>query len=194
MKRFFKSMPPALTRASKLHFKHFINKYDLNLIVCRNVDSDYPNTFKDTLHVIHHNDLYWEEFIFPCSSTAGEFWLKNTKRRDGTAILKHDHQYLGAYTFGSHKGKYECLVPTRQMTIWRDPNRDSVLDYDVTEGTSASCQIHKAGKSSFHVDKWSAGCIVVQNGFDEFMELCKLQESWGRGNKFSLTILRGLWI
>ncbi len=193
MIRYHDGKPPVLARVEELGFDTFKGKYDLNIIACRNTALQ-GNTFRDTLHVVHHIEGVWEEHVFSCATCPGDWWLQNSKRNDGVAILMHDHQYRKGYTFGKHRGKYDCLVPAHSLEVWRDGNKDDVLDFGVMEGSSASVQIHKAGSRSVYVEKWSAGCLVLQTGFDSFMSLCRLQKMHGLGSRFTLTILEGLFL
>ena len=59
----------------------------------------------------------------------------------------------------------------------------------ITEGFYG-INIHKAGKDSTQVDKWSAGCQVFANedDFAEFMSVCyAARTKWG--NSFSYTLI-----
>lgn len=193
MIRYSVDKPPVLARAEELGFVTFKGKYDLNIIACRNTGIE-SNVFRDTIHVIHHTEGSWEEHVFSCSTCPGVWWLENSQRTDGVAVLMHDHQYRSGYTFGKHRGEYDCLVPARSLEVWRDGNKDDVLDFGVMDGASASVQIHKAGKRSLQVNKWSAGCLVLQTGFDSFMSLCRMQKIHGHGHRFTLTILEGIYL
>ena len=54
----------------------------------------------------------------------------------------------------------------------------------------ASVNIHKAGRDSSQVDKWSAGCQVFKNegDFNEFMTTIRTGAA-RFGNKFTYTLL-----
>jgi hypothetical protein len=111
----------------------------------------------------------------------------------GTAILAPG-QYRAAYKIGKHHGKYDALVQAKPITVFRDRNRDNRLDVKdaVTDTGMFGINIHHAtrkGKSE-NVEKWSAGCQVIQdsNDFDVFMSLARA----GRerfGNCFTYTLL-----
>ena len=100
--------PPVITRSMELGFSTFKRKYDLNLIVCRNT-IERPDTFQDTMHVVYHDGQKWIEYIYPCTSHAGLYYLQNPSRSAGVAILKHDHQYRSSFTIGMRSSGYECL-------------------------------------------------------------------------------------
>ncbi len=194
MLRIHTSKPLVLLATEEQGFKTFQNSYDLNIIGCRN-PLPRPNEFDDLIHVVHYHNGLWHEYIFPCTLDAGAYWMENPMRKGGTAHLIHPHQYKGAFTFGSHRGEYPCLVQKRKIIVWRDSNRNSELD-EYNEGEATAIQIHRASKGdrSALVNKWSAGCCVLQTGFDEFMNLCYKQQKNNRGSSFSLTVLEGRYL
>ena len=80
------------------------------------------------------------------------------------------------------------------ITVFRDNNRDSELDVtgvDEQQGLHA-VNIHRASRvrASTRVDKWSAGCQVVQDPdhFDFLMTLCD-RGAQKFGNSFTYTLL-----
>jgi hypothetical protein len=87
--------------------------------------------------------------------------------RLGAAILKPG-QYEGCWKIGNHRG-YEALVQDKPVIVYRDNNRDNILDVasqnvDIHVGVFG-INIHRANRNgrSVQVDKWSAGCQVLQN-------------------------------
>ena len=184
--------PPVIKNIRALGFKVFENRdYDMNLIAARNPNNK-PNAFDDVLHVLFKVDGQWQHYQFCCTTDPGLYWLHNPMRVAGTACIRHPQQIRSGFTFGMHKGQYDCLVPTKPIPVWRDADRNSTHDQD-GDYTSSSIQIHRA--SSRHqsnlVNKWSAGCIVVANpaSFKLFMSLLKHQPHYGLGDKFSLCVI-----
>ena len=59
------------------------------------------------------------------------------------------------------------------LRVWRDWNRDCRICEGGTDEGMFGIHIHKAGKSSVQVDRWSAGCQVLarEADFDRMMEL-----------------------
>tara|TARA_A100001011_G_C14304097_1_gene842221 strand:+ start:1705 stop:2289 length:585 start_codon:yes stop_codon:yes gene_type:complete len=194
MLRIHANKPLILLAAEEHGFKTFAKSYDLNLIGARN-PLPRPNEFDDLLHVVHYHNGLWFEYIYPCTLDAGAHWMENPMRTGGTAHMVHPHQYRSAFTFGSHRGEYECLVQKRKISVWRDSNRNELLD-EYNDGEAVAIQIHRASKGdrSALVNKWSAGCCVIQTGFHEFMELCKKQVKNNHGSSFSLTVLEGRYL
>ena len=94
-----------------------------------------------------------------------------------------------------HKGSYPCLVQTKPIPVWRDNDRDLDIE-NINEGSATAIQIHRAGKSekTSRVGKYSAGCIVIQTGYNDFIETVKKQKQFLGSSIFSLTILKGLFL
>ena len=110
----------------------------------------------------------------------------------GTAIMKPG-QYRRAYKVGKHKG-YKALQQSGPVTVYRDNDRDEELDTTgVGEDTGMhAVNIHRASRvrASTQVDKWSAGCQVMQDPdhFDFSMTLCD-RGAEKFGNSFTYTLL-----
>jgi hypothetical protein len=110
----------------------------------------------------------------------------------GTAILCPG-QYRSAYKIDKHRGKYEALCQRgAPLTVWRDADRDSMHDMEDTtiDVGYFGINIHKAGRDSPRVDKWSAGCQVFKNDgdFAEFMTTAHAARD-RFGNSFTYTLL-----
>jgi len=77
------------------------------------------------------------------------------------------------------------------VTIWRDNDRD--LQHDMKGEVHSGwygINIHKAGKDSSLVDKWSAGCQVFKNASDFSQFMSTIKESAKRlGNSFTYTLI-----
>lgn len=170
--------------------------YDLTLVGLR-ASPGVVNRFDDLFCVLYRlPDGAWDLLAVPCTTDPGRFWLDNPSRVAGTAILVSGRQLVGAFTFGVHgKGStaYECLVPTRNLPVWRDGDRDEVLDYGGPEAEGYGIQVHRANprRTSSSVDKWSAGCQVIANptDYDAVMRLARLQKANGHGDTFSYAVL-----
>ena len=192
MIRYSKDKPPVIDQVIDLGFATFKGKYDLNIIACRNM-KERPDVFQDTIHVVYW-DQKWIEYVYPCTTHAGQHYLLNPSRSAGVAILKHDHQYRSSFKIGMRSSGYECLIPCKEILVWRDGDKDDVIEYGGEDHSSAGRQIHRANASntSLSIGRYSAGCIVLQTGFDEFMNLCKKQVQSRKGSTFTLTILKDI--
>ena len=174
--------------------KFFDNgKFNLNIIGIRR-DVNQANLFDDLLTVLYiDKDFIQRVEIFNITTDPGRYWLKNPMTPTGTAILK-EGQYRGAYVIGKHRGKYYALVQNLPVEVYRDNDKNKVVNYgsSVTEKGHFGINIHRSNPkgSSYLVDKWSAGCQVFQ-GYFQYMRFMKLintsADSWG--NRFTYTLI-----
>jgi len=114
----------------------------------------------------------------------------------GTAILC-EGQYRAAYRVGYHGSgnwRHRALIQVGPVRIYRDKNRDTILDVDgvpITKG-NFGINIHAASlwRAEGKIGLYSAGCQVIQEPKDYFdlMDLCKRQESMGLGSSFTYTL------
>lgn len=203
-----KSQPPASLRDilttenlhSLLDAKDYVffdgnKKLNLNLVGVRRSNSG-TNKFDDFMVVIYRDDKLESTCkVYPITADPGEYWLENPINPKGTAILMPG-QYPGTWKLGKHQGKYEALVQRKPVKVWRDNNKDSVIDYPYTNEQSSEgyfgINIHRSNpyNKSYAVDKWSAGCQVFQavGDYKEFMSLCKSSAAL-YGNSFSYTLV-----
>lgn len=163
----------------------------LNIVGVRS-SSTKPNSFDDRLYVFYKtSDGIWKGKKYPNTTDPGTYWLKNPMNVDGTAMLKAG-QYVDAYAIGLHRGKYSALTQKGKVTVYRDYNRDDILDFNKGKEHTGlfGINIHKAGKSTENVEKYSAGCQVFKNesDFNDFMELVN-KDRTANGNNFTYTLI-----
>lgn len=181
----------------KKGYAFFTNgKYNLNIIGVRNLlqGDKQNNDFNDVLVCIYkdQNDT-WIKQIWECTTDPGLKSLKQFENSKGCAILV-PNQYRGAYQIGLHKGQYEALVQRKAVEVYRDNNKDNILDFNpqkIDRGMFG-INIHKSNPTteSVIVDGWSAGCTVFKkaDNFKEFMQLCKKARDL-YGNSFTYTLI-----
>lgn len=171
-------------------------KLNINIIGVRR-DNQGTNTFDDYLLVMYRDK---EEMItqrWEATTDPGKYWLENPMNPKGTAVLIPG-QYRGTWKIGKHQNSYEALVQRKPVKVWRDNNKDEVIDYEsfstlnpVDEGFFG-INIHRSNPytESYVVNKWSAGCQVLKRvqDFVEFMDLCR-QSSKIYGNSFTYTLI-----
>lgn len=169
----------------------FTGKMNINIFGIRNKAS--INSFNDTIGILYNSNSNvdeWTLFTFLATTDPGLYHLQNPSRVAGTAILCPG-QHRSAFTFGLHRGDYECLVQSRPLPVFRDANKNTILDLYNEQDTMSGIQIHRANpnRESTIVDKWSAGCQVFANpnDFQFFMNLCK-ESAKTYGNKFTYTL------
>lgn len=177
-------------------FSNGSKNYNLNLIGVRSKDNT-SNKFNDLMVVIWFYGGEWNRLNFNITTDPGVYYRENPININGTAILKEGH-HKGLWTIGKHKGVYEALIQTSKATVYRDNNKDDVLDFDCgTQSGLFGINCHRSNQNvtSTNVDKWSAGCQVFENpkDFSLFVDICnKAANNWG--NKFSYSLLLEDWI
>ncbi|MFA0810847.1 hypothetical protein [Microbulbifer epialgicus] len=165
--------------------------FNLNLIGIRTTDNQ-SNSFNDHLAVAWRFDGVPHCLVFPATTDPGTFWRENPINIKGTAILVPG-QYPGLWQLGLHQGKYRALVQRKPARVYRDNNRDSIIDTDapIDDGLfGINCHRANGTRASQQVDKWSAGCQVLANPFDFglLIALCdRAAEQWG--TTFTYTLL-----
>lgn len=164
--------------------------YDLNLVALRCTPGT-TDAFDDLLTCSWREAAAWQFRAWRCTTDPGKPALLDPRRADGTAVIAQG-QHRGGYTFGLHKGQYECLVPARPIPVLRDRDGDAVVDPDLPS-TSSTVQIHRANpaRASTVVDRWSEGCLVIADpgDFAELMGLAHEQVKHGHGELFTLSVL-----
>lgn len=167
--------------------------YNLNLIGVRG-DELKANAFDDILLNIYKVRGEWVFDEFPITTDAGTYYLKKPMRTSGTALVV-PNQYRGLWQLGRHRGLYEALVQRNELEVYRDNNKDSILDFDestIEKGIfGINCHRSNPRGESKRVDKWSAGCQVFKSVYDfeqRFIPIIKKAKArWG--NSFTYTLL-----
>ena len=181
------------TIARQKGYKIFSRPYELNIWGVRSKQTR-SNKFDDEFHVFYKTGfLNWEYHVFPATTDPGTYWLNSPMNEQGTAILKAG-QYLEAYELGMHRGKYIALTQRKPVTVYRDYNRNAILDF--FNGTKVTglfgINIHRAmlKGTTRYVDEFSAGCQVFANGedFAKFIGMCEKHRQL-YGNRFSYTLV-----
>ena len=181
----------------KLGYAYFTKgKYNLNIIGIRNLleGNKQDNTFNDAIVCIYKDDNdVWIKNIWECTTDPGLKSLKSFSNSKGCAILVPG-QYRGAYQIGYHKGQYEALVQRKSVKVFRDGNKDNILDFcpaTIDEGMFG-INIHRSNSKteSTIVDGWSAGCVVYKkiDNFNEFMKICNKAKNI-YSNSFTYTLI-----
>ena len=144
------------------------------------------NKFDDTMYLV--NGLIMTPFS--CTTNPGTHWLKNLMNPKGTAVLKPG-QYVDSWKIGMHQGKYKALTQSKPITVYRDGNKNDLAEEAGKEDTGLfGINIHRANPSAVSsiIDKWSAGCQVL-NDPKQFATLLAACEASGQ-KAFTYTLLR----
>ena len=172
--------------------------YDVNIIGIRNSETKgrVTNAFDDILTIAYKVDGEWQYHEFQCTTDPGTAYMNNPiVESKGTAILKPG-QYRGSHKLRLHQGKYLALGQKKNVTVYRDNDRDNNYDLDESKTDTGlfGINIHRAtarkGGKSTRVDKWSAGCQAIADNDDwhEFLDICQAAREI-HGNTFSYTLI-----
>ena len=148
--------------------------------------ADSPNKFDDLIGLIENNNITW----FTGTTNPGIHWLKNLLNTKGSALLK-PNQYLDTWKLALHQGKYEALCQRKPVTVYRDSNKNNFSEETSVVDTGLfGINIHRANPSviSTIIDKWSAGCQVLNNPKDFEFLIKRCKESGLKD--FSYTLLK----
>ena len=136
-------------------------------------NANAKNEFDDMIGVIERDNITW----YSCTTNPGTHWLQNLLNPKGTAVLVPG-QYDDCWQIGLHQGKYEALVQAKPIKVYRDADRDDIAEEtSVIDEGMFGINIHRANPSlvSKIIDKWSAGCQVLNDPkqFAQLLEKCK---------------------
>jgi len=148
--------------------------------------ADLPNEFDDLFYLIDGTNIYH----FTGTTNPGRAWLKKPGRIEGTAVLKPG-QYINCWQLGLHRGMYKAWVQVKPVTVYRDNNLDDKSDETfVQQKGLLGINIHRSSENwiSKFVDKWSAGCQVLNNP-PEYRQFIKASENSGQ-HFFTYTLLK----
>ena len=172
--------------------------YDVNIVGVRNSETKgrVTNAFDDCITISYKIDGEWQFHCFQCTTDPGSAYMDNPiLENTGCAILK-PNQYRGSHKLRLHAGKYLALGQKKDVTVYRDNDRDDKYDLDESKTDTGlfGINIHRAtgrsGGKSTRVDKWSAGCQVIADNDDwhQFLDICQVAREV-HGNSFSYTLL-----
>jgi hypothetical protein len=121
--------------------------------------------FDDLAMLLWREAKDWRAFLAPFTTDPGRTYLNKPINVKGTAILASPQQMRGAYKMGIHRG-YRALVQAKAVRVWRDDNRDDILDWGDGLGIPGWYGIHHHRGApegiSAKTDYYSAGCQVYQ--------------------------------
>lgn len=171
-------------------FNNDSKPYNINIVGFR--DESSVNSFNDLFTVSWKYKGIENCLVFHCTTDPGLYYLNNPINVNGTAIMVYGQQ-KGIWGNGLHKNKYPALVQIKEVSVYRDRNKDGKIDTNspVQKGWfGINC--HRALENSLteEVNKFSAGCQVFAHGSDHDLFMKITEESalhWG--NSFSYTIL-----
>jgi len=168
--------------------------YKLNVVGVRNLADTMPDEFQDELAYFYFDDKGKPVGKVARGTTSPSvYWLQNPMAAKGAAILKQG-QYKDAYAIGLHRSIYQALVQVKPVTVIRDNDRNSYLDFFADTQTGLyGINIHRASRGKNNeavIGKDSAGCQVYmyEDDFNGMMDMAKKSRDL-YGNKFTYTLI-----
>lgn len=183
-------LPPILETVKSKGYTVFTSgDYNLNIIGVRTMPGT-PNAFDDRIYCVYKAGGEWVTESWPATCDPGTFWRDHPMNVDGCASLIAG-QYRRCFRVGLHKGQYKALVQSSYLRVRRGYHEDGTpkVENGIYIGMYG-INIHKAGRDSVSVDKWSAGCQVFKRNtdFDAFMRIVE-KSSLLYGPVFTYTLL-----
>ena len=153
---------------TKIELKKYVFNQNKGITWVR-CDKKLTNTFDD-FAVLWVNGEVAE--VFPCSTTAGKHYIQNPITYGGvtgTAIaaaqyVKGSHQFKTSSNWKSLWLGMPYFQQIKSIQIFRDGNKDAVLDEKVIQKGLFGINFHQAGLGNL-IDNWSAGCQVVPKAY-----------------------------
>ena len=180
-----------LAALKKLGHGVYVDTNKLNIVGIR-YSNAHSNSFDDLICYFYKTASGDWNFTKNIATTdPGTYYVGNFENPHGVAILKPG-QYVDSYQLGLHRGKYEALTQRKEVTVYRDANRDKGHDYINPQSGFFGINIHRAtaNGTSILVDKWSAGCQVfaTSSDYQRFIACCKSHKEQ-YGNIFTYTLI-----
>lgn len=166
---------------NKLNYKWFDNHF----IGIRS-KANLPNQFDDLFILIEKEQISY----YTCTTNPGTHWLKNLLNPKGCALLV-PNQYVDTWKIGLHQGKYLAFVQDKEVSVYRDKNLNDIAEETATIDKGLfGINIHRANDkmTSKIIDKWSAGCQVLNSPIDFAHILKKAGDS--KQKHFTYTLLK----
>lgn len=140
---------------------------------------DAMNDFNDTVVIVTGEGVVKD--VFKATTEPGTHYTNNPLNSRGAARLALK-QHINLWQFGVHKAQSPALVQAGYVALKRDSNEDGSREGEretKESGTGINC--HTTGNNGTDnrpakVDRWSAGCVVIQSSkyyFEIFIPLCK---------------------
>ena len=167
--------------------------YKLNVVGVRDTAITEPILFQDEIAYFYYDqngNLIGN--VARGTTSPSVYYLNNLINIGGAAILKQG-QYKNAYAIGLHRGKYKALVQVKPVTVMRDKDRNSYLDFFASTQTGLfGINIHKSTikNNQAEIGTDSAGCQVFMNiaDYNDMMQMAETSRL-KNGNSFTYTLI-----
>lgn len=168
--------------------------YKLNIVGIRDSGISIPKNYSDNIAYFWYDDNgNLQGKVVEGTTTPSVYWLNNLMNPDGSAILKQG-QYKDTYVIGLHRRRYEALVQNKPVTVIRDSDRNSILNYfGDTQTGNFGINIHRSTAmwaDEDEIGQDSAGCQVFRwrDDFNDMMAKARISKD-RYGNVFTYTLI-----
>lgn len=156
------------------------------------LNSDELDRFNDVIAVV--SDKGDVRLIIKATTEPGLYYTDNPMNAAGAARMQFG-QYRDAYVVGQHFNQYPALVQYGEVDVCRDYNADGTRTGDNIDRGYFGINIHTTANEPSdytpeYVDRWSAGCQVVQKSDEFYKLLMPLVMSFGN-DTYDYTLLDG---
>lgn len=166
--------------------------YNLNFGGVRSSERT-ANRFDDWVYIYFKEYGKWVFRTFPATLDPGSPWLKTPMASGGAAIIAPGF-YRGLWQYGPPFYGRACLRQRTPIKMFRDDNRDNVLNLDpatLEEGMVGILfhESYQAAEEPEFVEKSSAGCVVPKRRTDHIytMNTClRAINIWGNRISFAV--------
>ena len=167
-------------------------KFNLNLVGLRTA-TRRANVFDDWFFCGYKYAGVWRYDVWAWTTDPGDPWLRQPMNPAGCAILCPG-QYRATWQIGLHRRAYTALVQRQPVRVFRDGNRDTILDYNpatIDQGLFG-INIHRNFErgAAEVVGKFSAGCQVAHQSRDFYLLMARAEDAAAiYGNTFTYALL-----
>ena len=188
------SLKDIIKTAEKKGYTIDKSPFKLNLIGVRNSAATDQKKFDDEIAYFYYDEngkLFGKVAV--ATTDPSTYWLNKPMNQGGAAILQSG-EYKDAWKLGLHRGQYTALVQQKPVTVIRDNDRNSYINYFAPTTTGVyGINIHRAtkGKKDVNIiDADSAGCQVFRDisDYDEMIRLAQKSKE-KHGNNFSYILI-----
>lgn len=157
---------PKTLEMLQIHIELEFRKYDYpepgTMLIGLRTDETLSNTFDDFMVYVESGKV---RDVWECSTTPGKFYIQNPINTKGSAVLCPGYyskmwRFTTAQNWATLWLKAPYFAQIGICKVYRDGNKDTVLNKDNFETGYFGINGHRAGTSSI-IDRWSAGCQVT---------------------------------
>jgi hypothetical protein len=150
---------------AKLSMKNYTLQKGYQIVYIR-TDYGLTNTYDDFAVLFFDGNIV---DVAPCSTTAGRHYVMNPLTVGGITgtavaienqIVKGCHKFVTSSNWKTLWLKMPYFQQIKPMKIYRDGNKDNVINKGIITEGLYGINLHRGGLGSL-IERWSAGCQIV---------------------------------